>query len=82
MNILEDETKLLRLKLRLAQLEKVDDCQNNFLNFVNAMWPDFILGTHHEIIAKITIRECAGGPYPEISQYRPTERQPLSGRNR
>ena len=60
MNILEDETKLLRLKLRLAQLEKVDDCQNNFLNFVNAMWPDFILGTHHEIIAK-KLEQIANG---------------------
>ena len=60
MNILEDETKLLRLKLRLAQLEKVDDCQNNFLNFVNAMWPDFILGAHHEIIAK-KLEQIANG---------------------
>ena len=60
MNILEDETKLLRLKLRLAQLEKVDDCQNNFLNFVNAMWPDFILGTHHEIITK-KLEQIANG---------------------
>jgi predicted phage terminase large subunit-like protein len=60
MNILEDETKLLRLKLRLAQLEKVDDCQNNFLDFVRAMWPDFILGTHHEIIAK-KLEQIANG---------------------
>ncbi len=60
MNILEDETKLLRLKLRLAQLEKVDDCQNNFLDFVNAMWPDFILGTHHEIITK-KLEQIANG---------------------
>ena len=52
MNFLENETKMLRLKLRLAQLEKVDDCNNNFLDFVHAMWPEFIMGTHHGIIAK------------------------------
>ena len=32
--------------------------------------------------AEITIRECPGGRNPEVSQYRPTERQPLSGRSR
>jgi len=52
MNFLENETKMLRLKLRLAQLEKVEDCNNNFLDFVHAMWPEFIMGTHHGIIAK------------------------------
>ena len=52
MNFLENETKMLRLQLRLAQLEKVEDCQNNFLDFVHAMWPEFIMGTHHEIISE------------------------------
>ena len=52
MNFLESETKMLRLQLRLAQLEKVEDCQNNFLDFVHAMWPEFIMGTHHEIISE------------------------------
>ena len=52
MNFLENETKMLRLQLRLAQLEKVEDCQNSFLDFVHAMWPEFIMGTHHEIISE------------------------------
>ena len=52
MNFVENETKMLRLQLRLAQLEKVEDCQNNFLDFVHAMWPEFIMGTHHEIISE------------------------------
>jgi len=60
MNIFEDETKLLRLKLRLAQLQKVEDCQNNFLNFVQAMWPEFIQGNHHKTIAK-KLEEIAEG---------------------
>ena len=60
MNFLENETKMLRLKLRLAQLEKVDDCSNNFLDFVRAIWPEFIMGTHHEIIAK-KLEQIASG---------------------
>ena len=44
--------KQLKLKLRLAQLEKVEKCQDTFLSFVKAMWPEFILGNHHGIIAE------------------------------
>ena len=60
MNLLEDETKLLRLKLRLAQLQKVEDCKNNFLNFVQAMWPEFISGNHHKIVAE-KLEQIANG---------------------
>ena len=60
MNPVEHETKLLRLQLRLAQLEKVDDCQSNFLDFVRAMWPEFIAGNHHSIIAK-KLEQIASG---------------------
>ncbi len=47
----EAESKRLKLELRLAQLEKNEKCQNDFLTFVRAMWPDFIAGRHHKIIA-------------------------------
>ena len=60
MNIFEDETKLLRLKLRLAQLQKVENSKNNFLDFVQAMWPEFILGNHHKTIAK-KLEDIASG---------------------
>ena len=60
MNLLEDETKLLRLKLRLAQLQKVEDCQKNFLHFVKAMWPEFISGNHHRIVAE-KLEQIANG---------------------
>ena len=60
MNPVEHETKLLRLQLRLAQLQKVDDCQSNFLDFVRAMWPEFIAGNHHSIIAK-KLEQIASG---------------------
>ena len=45
------EEKILKLELRLAQLDRVDECQGNFLSFVRTMWPEFITGKHHEIIA-------------------------------
>jgi predicted phage terminase large subunit-like protein len=50
----------LKLKLRLAQIERNEACKNNFLRFVNAMWPDFISGRHHEIIANKLERVASG----------------------
>ena len=45
------QEKALKLELRLAQLEKNEACQNNFLPFVKAKWPEFIAGRHQKIIA-------------------------------
>jgi predicted phage terminase large subunit-like protein len=47
----ELDSKRLKLELRLAQLERNEKCQNDFLTFVRAMWPEFIAGRHHKIIA-------------------------------
>ena len=46
------EEKRLKLELRLAQLEKNEKCQKDFLTFVKTVWPDFIAGRHHHIIAE------------------------------
>lgn len=46
------EEQLLKLELRLAQLERNEACQKDFLTFVRAVWPDFIAGRHHRIIAE------------------------------
>jgi len=54
------EEKELKLELRLAQLEKNETCQNNFLNFVDVMWPEFISGRHHKIIAEKLERVASG----------------------
>lgn len=54
------EEKALKLKLRLAQLEKNERCQNNFLDFVKVVWPDFIAGRHHKIIAEKLERVARG----------------------
>jgi hypothetical protein len=54
-----DET-VLKLQLRLAQLERNERCQENFLDFVKAMWPEFIAGRHHHIIAEKLERVARG----------------------
>ena len=42
----------LKLKLRLAQIQRQEQAQKNFLDFVKEVWPEFIAGRHHKIIAK------------------------------
>jgi len=37
---------------RKQNLKKTHDAQKNFLSFVKFMWPDFVEGTHHRIIAE------------------------------
>ena len=54
------QDKALKLELRLAQLEKNEHCQNNFLPFVKTMWPEFIAGRHHKIIADKLERVASG----------------------
>ena len=46
------QEQIAKLQLRLAQLNRVDECKNDFLSFVQAMWPEFIAGGHHKIIAE------------------------------
>ena len=54
------EEKSLKLQLRLAQLEKNEACQNNFLTFVKTVWPEFIAGRHHKIISEKLERVARG----------------------
>ena len=54
------EEKKLKLELRLAQLEKNEKCQDDFLTFVKTVWPDFIAGRHHRIIAEKLERVARG----------------------
>jgi hypothetical protein len=41
------EEKRLKLELRLAQLQKNEKCQKDFLTFVKTTWPEFIAGRHY-----------------------------------
>ena len=54
------DEQVLKLELRLAQLERLESCQNNFLDFVKAVWPEFIAGEHHRIIADKLERVARG----------------------
>ena len=38
--------------LTLSRTKTVNEIRNDFLTFVKHMWPDFIEGSHHKIIAK------------------------------
>ena len=56
----EVSEKALKLQLRLAQLDRIDACSKSFLTFVRAMWPEFIAGNHHKIIAEKLERVATG----------------------
>ena len=47
----QDKAEAVALLNRYDQLEKQDSCQADFISFVKHMWPEFIEGRHHKIIA-------------------------------
>jgi predicted phage terminase large subunit-like protein len=48
----QDQNEALALLSRYDQMEKQDKCQNDFIDFVQHMWPECILGRHHKIIGE------------------------------
>ena len=56
----ETNERLLKLQYRLAQIEKKERTHEDFLTFVKAMWPEFIAGNHHKIIADKLQRIASG----------------------
>ena len=56
----EAEEKILKLEYRLAQIEQVESCQTDYLSFVRTMWPEFIAGRHHKIMAEKLERVANG----------------------
>ena len=56
----EAEEKILKLEYRLAQIERVESCQTDYLSFVRSMWPEFIAGRHHKIMAEKLERVAKG----------------------
>jgi len=48
----DHEAEILRLEYRLKQLEVLEKARNNFLDFVRYVWPAFICGPHHKIMAE------------------------------
>jgi predicted phage terminase large subunit-like protein len=45
-------TDLLKYELRNLQIKIAEESRSSYLTFVKKVWPDFILGNHHKIIAK------------------------------
>jgi hypothetical protein len=56
----EAEAHRLRLEYRLAKLEVLDRAQGDFLSFVRYVWPEAILGAHHEKMANAFNRVVDG----------------------
>ena len=54
------EDRILKLQYRLAQIERKERSQEDFLTFVKAVWPEFIAGNHHKIIAEKLQRIASG----------------------
>ena len=55
-----NDERLLKLQYRLAQIEKKERSHEDFLIFVKAVWPEFIAGNHHKIIADKLQRVASG----------------------
>ena len=45
-------TELLKYELRKMQLKVSEESRSSFLTFVKKVWPDFVAGEHHKIIAQ------------------------------
>jgi predicted phage terminase large subunit-like protein len=50
--IQDPSAEIARLEYRLEQIEIRDRARNNFLDFVRYVWPEFICGPHHRIMAE------------------------------
>lgn len=56
----DPQERLLKLELRLAQLQMKEKVRQEFLPFVKHVWPEFIAGEHHRIIAEKLERVARG----------------------
>jgi predicted phage terminase large subunit-like protein len=56
----EVEAERLRLELRLAQIKARDEATSNFLSFCRYVWPEMIVGAHHQKIASALDRVVSG----------------------
>ena len=48
----EAQALIQKLELRQKELETAEKAKENFLDFVKAVWPEFIGGYHHKKIAE------------------------------
>jgi hypothetical protein len=57
---LEDQKEMLDLLLELENAKEKEASREDFLSFVKKMWPAFIGGKHHEIMADAFERVANG----------------------
>ena len=56
----EEQAEILRLLQDLDVATRREQSQTEFLKFVRQMWPAFIAGSHHQIMADAFERVCNG----------------------
>ena len=44
--------EFMKTLVQYDQKKKVDKIQNDFMSFVKHVWPEFIEGEHHKVIAE------------------------------
>ena len=49
----KEKARILELVEEVNTRNIRDKAQNDFIEYVNAVWPDFISGSHHRRIAKL-----------------------------
>lgn len=54
------KARVLTLLEERERLKKISDARNHFMPFVHAMWPDFIPGAHHALMAEKFEKVAAG----------------------
>lgn len=62
----EQQREILMLMEELDSAKKRERCQANFLEFVKAMWPAFIEGAHHKVMAD-KFEEVVGGKVKRLT---------------
>lgn len=56
----DEEEEILKLELRLAQLQAQETAKSSFLTFAKYVWPEMLIGEHHKIIARALDRVVSG----------------------
>ena len=49
---MQERSEAVILLNKYDELVKRDKCQKDFMAFINHMWPDFVQGRHHKVIAE------------------------------
>ena len=52
MNSEKSRTEVLKYELRKMQIKLAEESRSSFLTFVKKVWPEFVAGSHHKIIAQ------------------------------